>query len=125
MAQKKTVLVVDDSRMTRFMIKKFFADNYPDWEVLEAANGAEALQIVETADVDIMTLDVSMPGMDGVTLGVEMRKRFPDASIALFTANIQQATQDKAKAAGLYFLPKPLNDERIQKFINHKDLSDD
>lgn len=120
MKQSKTVLVVDDSRMTRFMIKKLLLKNYPDWEVMEAENGAEALQIVDKRAVDIITLDMAMPGMDGLTLGKEMRKRFPDAAIALLTANIQQAVKDKAKAAGLVFLTKPLNEEHIMAFINSR-----
>jgi CheY-like chemotaxis protein len=121
---KKTILIVDDSRLTRFMLKSLLLKNYPDWEVLDAANADEALKIVEENRVDFITLDVNMPGMDGVTLGTELRKRFPGTPIALLTANIQQATQDKAKAAGLNFLPKPLNEELILEFVANGEVTE-
>ena len=108
----KTALIVDDSKLSRVMIRTILQDNFPEWKILEAANGEEALKIEED-DIDIMTLDMNMPGMDGVTLGQELKQRYPNASISLITANIQQAVQDKANNAGFYFVAKPITEEKI------------
>lgn len=114
----KTLLVVDDSRMSRMMIKTIVQNSKPDWIILEAGDGPEALQVTENKNIDVMTLDMNMPGMDGVTLGLEMRKRFPEADISLVTANVQEAIREKAKAANMVFVPKPITEDRIMGFIN-------
>lgn len=113
----KTVLVVDDSRMSRMMISTIIKTHYPDWLIIDAASGDEALQKVEGQSIDLMTLDMNMPGMDGITLGTELRAKYPDAAIALVTANIQSAVQEKAEAAELEFIAKPITEDRIVNYI--------
>ena len=113
----KNVLIVDDSRMSRMMISTIIKTHYPEWTIIDAASGEEALEKVKGQSIDLMTLDMNMPGMDGITLGSELRKLFPDADIALVTANIQSAVQDKAAAADLVFVSKPITEDRIIDFI--------
>lgn len=118
----KTVLVVDDSKMSRMMIGKIIHSNFPEWQVIEAANGENALQLTEGQDIDIMTIDVNMPGMDGITLGAQLRERYPQAAITLVTANIQKATKEKARAAHLQFIPKPITEDRILGYLRAASL---
>ena len=113
----KNVLVVDDSRMSRMMINTIIKTHYPDWTIIDAASGEEALEKSKGQSIDLMTLDMNMPGMDGITLGIELRKNFPDADIALVTANIQSAVQEKAAAANFIFVSKPITEDRILDFI--------
>ena len=63
MANSKTVLVVDDSRMARMMITKIIHSHHPEWEMLEAKSAQEALLVSDGKSIDIMTLDMNMPGM--------------------------------------------------------------
>ena len=66
-----TVLIVDDSRLSRMMIRAFITQAHPDWTIIEASNGQEAIEKTATQTVDLMTIDLNMPGMDGF----EMCKR--------------------------------------------------
>lgn len=112
MSNAKTALIVDDSKLSRVMIKTILKEHYPDWEILEAEDGDAALKLADKA-IDVMTLDMNMPGMNGIELGQKLKQRFPDALIALVTANIQQSTRDKAKNEGFVFVPKPVTEEKI------------
>ena len=114
----KCLLIVDDSRMSRMMIKTIINKHYPDWAIIEAANGEEALEKVKDETVNIMTLDLNMPGMDGLTLGKKLHHQFPSADIALITANIQGAVQVKAEEDNLKFIAKPISEDNIMSFIN-------
>ena len=113
----KTILVVDDSAMSRMMIKKIITTNYPEWNILEASSGEEALEVVKDESIDIMTLDVNMPGMDGIALGGILRTQYPDAHISLVTANIQPAIKEKAKAGNMQFVSKPITEDRIMGYL--------
>lgn len=118
MLDKKTVLVVDDSRTSRLMIKAIIATHRPGWEILEAGDSAEALRVAETRAIDVATLDMNMPGIDGVALGTELRKRFPQAEISLVTANVQRAVRERAQQAHLTFVPKPISEDRLLGYLN-------
>lgn len=112
-----TVLIVDDSRLSRMMIRTFISQTYPDWEILEASNGQEALEKTAARQVDVMTIDFNMPGMDGLTLASTLKTRYPQAHITLLTANIQESIRHKAEAAGLNFLSKPITEHNVLAFL--------
>ncbi|MFX8219125.1 response regulator, partial [Acinetobacter baumannii] len=59
------LLIVDDSRVSRMMIRAFFAKRQPGWTLLEAQTGDEALAQVAAERPDFVTLDVNMPGING------------------------------------------------------------
>ena len=63
MKGKQGMLVVDDAEINRTLLRQIFSDSF---EVIEAANGQEALEKLRTRDVSIVLLDLVMPVMDGV-----------------------------------------------------------
>lgn len=117
MSQSKTLLIVDDSRVSRMMIRNFAAEAENSLDFIEAGSGEEALQQVEGAEIDLMTIDLNMPGMDGLTLAEKLKAQFPTAVITLLTANVQEATKRKADDIGVQFLPKPITAEKIAGFV--------
>jgi CheY-like chemotaxis protein len=112
-----TVLIVDDSRLAREMVKKTFAALYPDWHTLTAANGEEALQVVAETPPDVAILDFNMPGMDGLTLASLLRERHPDLRIGILTANVQDAIRQRASSLDCVFIPKPATEAKIRGFV--------
>jgi DNA-binding response OmpR family regulator len=92
----KKILVVEDE----VAIREFEVINLKrvGYETVEAGSGEEALQIFEEQDdFDIALLDISMPGMDGLTLCKELRRRYPTLGIIMLTAR----TQEMDKISGL------------------------
>jgi CheY-like chemotaxis protein len=117
MPQKKRVLLVDDSRVSRLMLKAIIMSKYVDWDVCEAENAEVALSMCLKGEFDFITLDMNMPGRDGLTVSPELQEACPDAKIALLTANFQERVQSKAKEQGLTFLPKPITEEKILCYL--------
>lgn len=117
MAHKRSVLLVDDSKFARLLVKAFISSNFTDWEIDEAEDADKALVLVDGKTYDYLLLDFNMPGMDGLELGEKLRARFPDAVIALLTANIQQEIQKKAASLGLDFIAKPPTEEKIRDYL--------
>ena len=80
---KAKVLVVDDEKDIRELINFYL--NKEGFEVLEASNGEEALEIFENEYIDLGIIDVMMPVMDGFEL-VENLKEFKDVPVIMLTA---------------------------------------
>ena len=81
-AKQPTVLVVDDERGSRESLRMILS---PHHHVLQAGSGAEALDALRTSPVELMTLDLNMPGMKGDDLMRVVRSEFPQVEIIVIT----------------------------------------
>lgn len=117
MDSKKTVLVVDDSRVSRMMTRQFILNKYPEWDIVEAATGEEAIEKLKGLSPLVVFMDVNMPGMGGIAASEKISAQYPSLKIVLQSANIQEATRNKAAALGAAFLEKPVNETRIHNFL--------
>lgn len=112
------LLIVDDARLARLMIRGFASRVRPDVTVMEAADGAQALEMLQNIpSLDYVTVDYNMPGMNGLDLAVILQHRYPGARVALLTANVQVALRRRAADAGVEFLDKPINEAKIAAFL--------
>ncbi|EPJ48559.1 MAG: response regulator receiver [Osedax symbiont Rs2] len=116
--KRETILIVDDSRLSRMVLRKFVTQLQPDWQIIEACDGADALSKCEGAKIDWMSIDYNMPGMDGLTLASKLRVRFPEAQMALVTANVQDSIREQTEGMGISFIQKPITKEKIQSFVH-------
>ncbi|WP_109110904.1 response regulator [Azospirillum sp. TSO35-2] len=114
----KTAIIVDDSKLSRMHVRAMILRNKPDWSVLEAANGAELFQKLNEAPVDVAIIDYNMPGDNGVDTAAKLRQTHPEVHIAVITANAQDAVVSGIRALGAAFMPKPLEEEQVSRFLN-------
>ena len=110
-----TVLIVDDSRVSRLVARQYITTLHPDWNVVEAGTGEEALAKAPDVRPQLVLMDVNMPGMGGLACAEQLRALLPDAHISLLTANVQDATRHRAGEIGVGFMEKPITPERIAR----------
>ena len=116
-----TILVVDDSMVSRMMIKAIIKEYLPDAFIIEAGNGEEALEKAGKSDgIDIALVDYNMPGITGLELFKQLQLTLSITQRALLTANIQDAIRIEAEAFGVIFLNKPINEKIISMFLLNK-----
>ncbi len=113
----RTVLLVDDSRVARMMTRSVVEKSCPDWTILEAATGEEALEYVAASVPDFILMDVNMPGMGGLETARLLSERFPAIALSLLTANIQDSVREEAGRLGIGYISKPLKDEELIRFL--------
>ncbi len=114
---KKTLLIVDDSRVSRMMIRALVLERQPEWQIFEAGNGEEAVKQVRENMPDYVTMDMNMPGMDGVEASEQIRQAYPATKIVLLTANIQESSRQKAQQLGIAFVAKPITAASIEQAL--------
>ena len=108
----KSILICDDEPLIRMDLKSMLADLGFD-EILECGDGAEAVELALASFPDMAILDVSMPGMDGITVAVEIRKKLK-IPIMLLTSACDGATVKRASVSGIAaFLTKPLRQQDL------------
>lgn len=115
----KKVLVVDDSKVSRMMIKAHLLEVHPQWHITEAVSGDEAIAKIAEDVPDYCTLDINMPGMLGTDAAAVILQSHPQMRIAIFSANIQEAVQARAQQLGAAFVAKPVNEKSIAQALQH------
>lgn len=115
------VLIVDDAAFMRMMIKEILTKN--GYEVVgEASDGYQAIEKYKEVQPDLVTMDITMPEMDGITALKEIRKIDPNAKVIMCSAMGQQAMViDAIQAGAKDFIVKPFQPERVLEAI-HKTL---
>jgi len=106
------ILVIDDDKNIRFFIKEVLELNH--YTVHSAANGEEGLKIYESTHIDLVMVDIMMPGMDGYEFTRKLREANPDIPILMMSA--KQLSEDRKKGflAGIDdFMVKPIDLEEL------------
>ena len=109
----KRIMIVDDAAVMRLMLKQLLTKS--GYEICaEVANGAEAVAMYPQAKPDLVTMDITMPDMDGITAVQQILKLDPSAKIVMCSA---VGTVEKVKSAILAgaknFLVKPLQADKV------------
>lgn len=115
----KKVLVVDDSKISRMFIRQHISAKHPDWVISEATTGEEAIEAIDKEQPDYCTMDINMPGMLGTDAAREILKKYPNIRLVIFSANVQEAYQEEAKAMGTILVSKPVNEGSIAQALDY------
>src|SRR5690606_23066911 len=109
----KRILIVDDAAFMRMMIKDILTKN--GFEVVgEANDGLQAIDKYKELNPDLITMDITMPEMDGIAALKEIKKINPEAKVIMCSAMGQQAMVVDANQAGATdFIVKPFQADRV------------
>ncbi|MCM8710948.1 response regulator [Clostridium sp. SYSU_GA19001] len=111
------VLIVDDAAFMRMMIKDILEKN--GFEVIgEANNGLKAVELYKKEKPDVVTMDITMPDMDGIEAVKSIRAFDPGAKIIMCSAMGQQTmVMDAIRAGARDFIVKPFQPDRVLEAI--------
>lgn len=115
----KRILLVDDSRVTRELVKVYLIAK--DVELVEASDGAEALELVRASPFDLVLADMRMPRLDGCGLCSALRDdpRTRKVPVVILTSSTDADTGRKLRAAGAReVLRKPIQPAPLIEAVN-------
>lgn len=108
----KKILIVDDEEGMRHMLSIILKKE--GYETISVSNGNEALTAAEKDDYDFILCDIRMPGMDGLTLLQELKKRGCNSTIIMMSAYGTMDTAIEAMKIGAYdYISKPFKSDEI------------
>lgn len=114
MKEKTRILVVDDEEIVRLSHRRILAGD--DCNVETVLDGGEALRIMEQQAVDVVLLDLRMPGMDGMSILKTIKERWPEIEVVIITGYPSIETAKEAIQLGAYdYLTKPVDPDDVIK----------
>jgi DNA-binding NarL/FixJ family response regulator len=114
----KTMLV-EDSTSFRQVVKDNLQDQFPSMDIIEAADGVEAFQKIDSHPPNLIFMDIRLPGENGLELTRKIKSNYPDIVIIILTSYDlpeyrEAATQNKAN---YFFSKNSLATDEIFKFV--------
>jgi two-component system response regulator AlgR len=108
-----SILIVDDEELARSRLRSLLADIPGNRVVAEASSGREALHRLEQTPVDVVLLDISMPGINGIEVARHVRNLDHAPSVIFCTAHDEHALE-AFDARAIDYLTKPVRRERLE-----------
>jgi CheY-like chemotaxis protein len=115
----KHVLIADDSPFVRDQFR-FLFEQIPGCTVSEANDGWQALEKSERLHPDIVVLDYSMPGLDGLNTARELRRTSPEIPLVLFSVDDSPWLRDMARRNGVAAVFSKLQWGELRDFVSNR-----
>jgi CheY-like chemotaxis protein len=114
-----SILVVDDSKSSRkvnlAMVRELLGEQVT---CLEASGGEQALAILASQEVDVVLLDLTMPGISGFDVLAEMRAKHLHGRVIVVSADIQRLAKERVASLGATgFIDKPIKIEALRAML--------
>jgi len=122
MPNNSTILYVEDNVDNRTLVRRILmAEGY---NLLEAVNATQAIEILEDTHPDLILMDINMPDMDGYSLTAQIKSTpgFESTPIVALTANVMRGDRERSLEAGCDgYIQKPIDidtlSEQIERFL--------
>lgn len=114
----KRILIADDKEAGRELVRTILENQ--GFEVIEASDGIQALELAHRTQPDLIILDLHMPGLDGFNVIKELRldQRFVATPIVALTASAMQGDYHRALSAGFTgYITKPVSLRRLREAV--------
>lgn len=111
------LLIVDDQQGIRLLLQEVFRKE--GYNTHLAANGIEALKMIEQYDIALVLLDMKIPGMDGIEILKRIKKMKPDIPVVMMTAYGELGVVNKALELGaVRYFTKPFDIFEVRDEVN-------
>ena len=113
-----TILVIDDEESVRMVLKRALED--AGYQVVEAANGRQGLELFRTAPADLIVTDIEMPEMDGLELILELTRAFLNVKVIALSGLASNELQAAKLFGARRTFSKPLDLQVLLRAIEYE-----
>jgi DNA-binding NarL/FixJ family response regulator len=101
------ILVVDDHEKVRCLLKEWVETVFPDFGVVEAKSGEEAVAVAQARLPKLVIMDIGLPGMDGIRAAQLIKESDPEVKVVILSMHEDEQYKKKAYASGVSaYVPK-------------------
>lgn len=99
--EKKNILIIEDHALTRFALSTSLKEEDFINRIFEAKDAYEGYEILSREKIDVILMDLGLPGVDGISATNEIRKKFPDIKIIVITSHNEEKEVQKCMQTGI------------------------
>ena len=115
---KSNILIVEDHELTRFGLKTAFEDAEFIGAIYEAESAEAAFEIVSSDEINLIIMDLGLPGINGIDATKEIKVQHPDTKIVILTShNDEQEVLNSLKAGANAYCSKEINPKRLIQVV--------
>lgn len=111
------ILIVDDELPARSELRYMLTDLDPDATFFEAADGEAGLKIIEQETIDLLFLDIHMPGLDGLGVATTIMEK-PEPPLVVFATAYDEHALKAFELATMDYIVKPFDERRLERTLN-------
>jgi DNA-binding NarL/FixJ family response regulator len=100
--QRISILIVEDQAFMRQSLRDFLQSAYPQAAILEAPDGASALEHCRSHGADLVLMDVHLPDANGIIVAAEIKKKRPQTIVIMVSQHAGTAYVERARVAGAF-----------------------
>jgi DNA-binding NarL/FixJ family response regulator len=120
------ILIVDDNAFFLQYLKETLHSRFPSLDILEAANGEEALQKIKSLPPDAIFTDIRLPGENGLELTKKIKAQYPDIIVVILTNyDLPEYREAAYECRADHFLPKDSFLKMINSFLRNRNTDRD
>lgn len=112
------ILIVDDETLARERLIDLLNEDEPSYQCLQASNGVEALELIQTERPELVLLDIRMPVMDGLELAQHLMTLSGPVPAIVFTTAYQDHALEAFENNAIDYLVKPIRKERLMRALD-------
>ncbi len=115
-----TILLIEDEKAIRNVLKNILSDENKSWKVLEAENGKAGLDVLQSESVDLVFCDIKMPGMDGIEVLDKISELSIDTQVVMISGHGDLDTAVECIKKGAFdYISKPPDLNRLLQTVRH------
>jgi DNA-binding NarL/FixJ family response regulator len=96
------MLIVEDQELMRGLLREFVQSGYPDAAILEAAYGAQALEVCSGHAPQLVLMDVALPDANGIDVAAQIKQLLPQSVVVMVSQHAADVYVERARAAGAF-----------------------
>ena len=114
-----SILIAEDEKLERDVIKHLIQENALDLRVFEAGNGKQAYEIMTSESIDILLTDIQMPFMNGLELAEKARERCPNTALIFFSSHSDfQYVKKALSLQAVNYITKPVDPDEFRRTLS-------
>ncbi len=119
MSENKSVLVVEADKVTRMGISAYLKELRPGWQLFEAENAYEAMEIVDQQVIDYFTIDYYLQTLNGLELIIDLKRVHTAGKFVLLTSPLPDHLKTEIEVMVVGHFDKPINEEAIKSVLGY------
>lgn len=117
--EPKKVLIVGIDCTTRSSLSAFIKEKCPDWIIIEAEDGYQAMDITNQENIDFFTVDDYLPGLSGLNLIIELKRVHTPGKFVLFTSPLSEHLKTEIETIAVKHLDKPVTEKTMNSMLRY------